>query len=83
MPAPEIAIRAFMPYFLRMKGRQFVRKLRKSGAVIETKRGKGGHVRATCKGRSSVIPMHGDTDLAPEFLRRICKQLGLDWRRVL
>ena len=66
-----------------MKGRQFIRKLRKSGVLIETKRGKGGHVRATYKGRSTVVPTHGDTDLAPEFLRRICRQLGLDWRKVL
>ena len=65
-----------------MKGRQFVRKLRKAGVDIDTKRGKGGHVRLTFRSRSTVLPMHGDTDLAPEFLRRICKQLGIDWRRI-
>lgn len=66
-----------------MKGRQFVRKLRRAGVQIDTKRGKGGHVRLSHRGRSTVMPVHGDTDLAPEFLRRICKQLGIDWRKVM
>jgi len=30
-----------------MKGRQFIRSLRKAGVAIDTKRGKGGHVRLT------------------------------------
>lgn len=51
--------------------------------MIDTKRGKGGHLRLSHGGRSTVLPVHGDTDLAPEFLRRICKQLGIDWRKVL
>ncbi len=66
-----------------MKGRQFIRRLRGAGVHIETRRGKGGHVRLTYRGRATVVPVHGDTDLAPAFLRRICKQLGIDWRRVL
>lgn len=66
-----------------MKGRQFVRRLRKAGVAIDTKRGKGGHLRLVYRGRSTVLPVHGDTDLAPEFLRDICKQLGIDWRKVL
>ena len=66
-----------------MKGRQFIRKLRRAGVEIDTKRGKGEHVRLIHEGRSTVLPVHGDTDLAPEFLQRICKQLGIDWRKVL
>ncbi len=66
-----------------MKGRQFIRRLRGAGVQIDTKRGKGGHVRVSYQGRSTVVPVHGDTDLAPEFLRKICKQLGIDWRRVI
>ncbi len=66
-----------------MKGRQFSRKLRRAGVHIDTKRGKGGHVRLSYRGRSTVLPVHGDTDLAPEFLRSICKQLGIDWRKVI
>ncbi len=31
----------------------------------------------------TVEVMLGDTDLAPEFLRQICKQLGIDWRKVI
>ncbi len=61
-----------MPYDRDMKGRHFI-----------TKRGKGGHVRVTYRGRATVVPVHGDTDLAPEFLRRICKQLGIDRRNVM
>ena len=71
-----------MPYDRDMKGRQFIRKLRRAGVETDTKRGKGGHVRVTYRGRATVVPVHGDTDLAPEFLRRICKQLGIDWRNV-
>ena len=66
-----------------MKGRQFIRKLRRAGVEVDTKRGKGGHVRLTYRDRSTVLPVHGDTDLAPEFLRRVCKQLGIDWRKVM
>ncbi len=72
-----------MPYDRDMKGRQFIRKLRRAGVEIDTKRGKGGHVGVTSRGRATVVPVHGDTDLAPEFLRRICKQLGIDWRNVI
>ncbi len=72
-----------MPYIPEMKGRQFIRKLRKAGVQIDTKRGKGGHIRLSYRGRSTVLPVHGDTDLAPEFLRAICKQLGIDWRKVI
>ncbi len=66
-----------------MKGRQFIRRLRGAGVQIDTKRGKGGHIRLSYHGCSTVLPMHGDTDLAPEFLRLICKQLGIDWRKVV
>ena len=72
-----------MPYDRDMKGRQFIRKLRRAGVEIDTKRGKGGHVRGAYRGRATVVPAHGDTDLAPEFLRRICKQLGIGWRNVI
>ena len=66
-----------------MKGRQFIRRLRRAGVQIDTKRGKGGHIRLSYQGCSTVLPVHGDTDLAPEFLRTICKQLGIDWRKVI
>ena len=60
-----------------------MRRLRRAGVRIDTKRGKGGHVRLSYRGRSTVLPVHGDTDLPPELLRRVCKQLGIDWRRLM
>ena len=66
-----------------MKGKQFIRKLRKAGVAIEERRGKGGHVLARYRGKQTTIPVHGDTDLGPIFLRQICRQLGLDPKDVL
>lgn len=66
-----------------MKGRELIRKLRRAGVEVEPRRGKGGHLSVSFHGRSSVVPMHGDTDLAPHFVRKLCKQLGLDPKRIL
>lgn len=66
-----------------MKGRQLIRRLRAAGVEIEERRGKGGHVLARYRGRQTAIPTHGDTDVGPAFIRRICKQLGLDPDKVL
>ncbi len=66
-----------------MKGKQFIRRLRRAGAEIDTKRGKGGHYLVTYRGRQTTVPIHGDTDLGPHFLKRICKRLGLDPSKVL
>jgi mRNA interferase HicA len=66
-----------------VKGRELMRKLRRAGVAIEPRRGKGGHFRVRYRGRSSVVPMHGDKDIGPDLIRDICKQLGLDPKRVL
>jgi predicted RNA binding protein YcfA (HicA-like mRNA interferase family) len=66
-----------------MKGRQLIRRLRAAGVEIEERRDKGGHYYARCCGQQTAIPIHGDTDLGPAFIRRICKQLDLDPNRVL
>ncbi|MDY6852589.1 MAG: type II toxin-antitoxin system HicA family toxin [Thermodesulfobacteriota bacterium] len=66
-----------------MKGREFIRKLKKSGAVIVGKRGKGGHVLVEYKGKKTTVPFHGDADLGSGLLKNICAQLGLDPRDVL
>lgn len=60
-----------------------MRKLRRLGVEIEPRRGKGGHVRVRYEGRASVVPMHGDKDIGPNLVHEICKQLGLDPKRVL
>lgn len=61
-----------------VKGGQLIRRLKKHGVQIAKGRGKGGHQLATFKGRQTTIPMHGDADLGPGFVRLICKQLGID-----
>lgn len=66
-----------------MKGRQLIRRLKAAGIEIEERRGKGGHCLARYRGRQTAIPIHGDTDLGPTFIRRICKRLGLDPSKVL
>jgi antitoxin HicB len=30
------------------------------------------------RGRQTTVPVHGDRDIGPEFVRELCKQLGLD-----
>jgi predicted RNA binding protein YcfA (HicA-like mRNA interferase family) len=60
-----------------------IRSFRQAGVEVEPRGGKGGHLRARYRGRSSVVPMHGDKDIGPSLLRDICKQLGLDAKRVL
>jgi predicted RNA binding protein YcfA (HicA-like mRNA interferase family) len=66
-----------------MKGRPFARRLRKAAVEIIKGRGKGGHVLGCFEGRQTMIPVHGDIDYGPQFLRRICRQLGLDPNEVI
>jgi mRNA interferase HicA len=66
-----------------MKGRQLIRRLEAAGVEIVRSRGKGGHVIARYQGHQTTVPVHGDRDLGPNFIRDLCKQLGLDPRRVL
>jgi predicted RNA binding protein YcfA (HicA-like mRNA interferase family) len=66
-----------------VKGKEFLRRLKAAGVVIMKGRGKGGHVRAGYGEAWSTIPMHGDADIDPQFLKRICKQLGIDPAKIL
>ena len=66
-----------------MKGKQFIKRLRMHGVRIVSGRGKGGHCLAIYKGRQSTIPVHGDTDFGPAFLKMICKQLGLEPNKIM
>ena len=66
-----------------MQAREFLRCLRRAGAEIVAKRGKGSHVLVHDKGRSRTVPVHGGLDLDPDFLREVCKQLGLKPQEVL
>ena len=66
-----------------MKVKQFIQKLRQNGVVFIEGRGKGGHVLAKYKGRQATIPVHGDSDLGNIFLKKICKQLGIEFKEIL
>lgn len=72
-----------MSHIQPVKGREPIRKLRQVGVEVEPRRGGTGHWRARYGDRTTAIPLHGDTDLAPHFVRRICKQLGIDPKRIL
>ena len=66
-----------------MKGRQLIRRLKAAGVEIVESRGKGGHVVARYGDRQTTVPIHGSRDIGPDFIRDLCKQLGLDPKRVL
>ena len=66
-----------------MKGRQLIRRLKTAGVEIIESRGKGGHVIARYRGRQTTVPTHGRRDIGPDFIRDLCKQLGLEPKRVL
>jgi predicted RNA binding protein YcfA (HicA-like mRNA interferase family) len=66
-----------------MKAREFLRRLRRVGAEIVAKRGKGSHVLVRYKGRFSTVPLHGGMDLDPGFLKEVCKQLGVEPQDIL
>jgi len=67
-----------MSYHENVKGKQFVKKLRKRGVEIIEGRGKGGHVLAKYQGRISTIKTHGDKDLSRTYMKVVCKQLGIE-----
>jgi len=62
-----------------MKPRQFIQKLRRMGVEIIEGRGKGGHVLAKYNGKQTTIPTHGDVDMGKVFLKKICKQLEINF----
>ena len=59
-----------------MKCSEFLRLLKRAGAQIDKKRGKGGHCLVRLNGKAATVPVHGDTDYDPRFFDDICKQLA-------
>ena len=59
-----------------MKCGEFLRLLKRAGAQIDRKRGKGAHYLVRLNGKTSTVPVHGDTDYDPRFFDDICKQLA-------
>ena len=66
-----------------MKSRQLIRKLKKIGVEFTKIRGKGGHQLAKYKGKYATVPVHGDADIGPIFIKKLCKQLGIDPQDIL
>jgi len=66
-----------------MKSKQVIRKLKKIGVEFTKGRGKGGHQLARYKGKQTTIPVHGDSDLGPNFIKIMCKQLGINPDKIL
>lgn len=64
-----------------MKRQQFLKELRRRakardlGMAVDTKLGKGSHMRVTVGGKKTTIK---DGDLSPNYMRLIKKQLGLE-----
>ena len=61
-----------------MKAKELIRKLKKHGVEFIKGRGKGGHQLARYRGKQTTIPVHGDADLGPQFVKKLCKQLGIN-----
>ena len=57
--------------------------MKRAGVEIESRAGGTGHLLARYQGKKAPIPMHGDRDLGPIFVRMLCKELGLDLKKVL
>ena len=66
-----------------MKSKQLIKKLKKHGVEITKGRGKGGHQIAEYNGKQTTIPIHGDADLGPKFIKMLCKQLGINPNDIL
>jgi predicted RNA binding protein YcfA (HicA-like mRNA interferase family) len=66
-----------------MKSRQLIRKLKKIGVEFTKSRGKGGHQLAKYKGKQATVPVHGDADIGPIFIEKMCKKLGIDPKNIL
>ena len=78
MASTTLTIGHLCPISELVKGKEFIKRLKRNGVEIIEGRGKGGHVWAIHNGRKTTVPFHGSTDVDPNFLKMICKQLGLD-----
>ncbi|MDD2388158.1 MAG: type II toxin-antitoxin system HicA family toxin [Desulfobacterales bacterium] len=66
-----------------MKTKQLISKLKSLGVEITKGRGKGGHQLARYKDKQATIPIHGDADIGPIFIKMICKQLDINPDKIL
>ena len=80
---PEHTPRGVCSRIEEVKGKELVRRLRRAGVEVAGRQGGTGHLVARYQGNKAPVPMHGDRDIGPDFIKRLCKELGLDPRRVL
>ena len=76
-------MRTLLSYNKHVKGRELIRKLRRAGVEVIERRGRGGHYLARTRDRQATVPMHGDRDLGPDFIKKLCKELGIDPSQIL
>jgi predicted RNA binding protein YcfA (HicA-like mRNA interferase family) len=55
---------------------ELLRRLRRLGAAVITKRGKGGHVRVELHGRTTIVPT-GSREIRTGTFHKILQDLGL------
>ena len=63
-----------------MKTSEFLRWLKYKGAIFDTRKGKGSHIRVMLNGRQTVVPSHSK-DLKTGTVEAIKKQLGIKGER--
>jgi predicted RNA binding protein YcfA (HicA-like mRNA interferase family) len=66
-----------------VKGKELVRRLRRAGVDVDGRPGGTGHLVARYHGKKAPVPMHGDRDIGPDFIKMLCRELGVDPWRVL
>jgi len=71
-----------MPHVQQGKTRDVMRRMGALGAVF-TPRGGTGHFTVSFQGRATTFPMHPSKELGPNFIRTICKQIGMDAKQTL
>jgi antitoxin HicB len=66
-----------------MKVKQFLRNLERYGVEVDPTRGKGSHIWLGYMGRSTTIPFHLNKEMGSYYLKKICKQLGINPNEIL
>jgi predicted RNA binding protein YcfA (HicA-like mRNA interferase family) len=65
-----------------MKTKQLIKRLRKAGVEITTRKGTS-HLMLAYRDKKSTFAYHGGKDVPKTTIKALCKQLGLDPNEVL
>ncbi|NLI76586.1 MAG: type II toxin-antitoxin system HicA family toxin [Candidatus Riflebacteria bacterium] len=66
-----------------MKIKEFIRRLKRAGVTFVAHRSGSSHHMAYRGQRKTPVPVHEGQDYDDQFLREICKHLGLDPREIV